>query len=133
MATTADLSAAGFCSGDSTLTLLVDSGATQDFVDPLLAPRLQDMMSDYWVLDVPHTVVAAGQHVLHGVATGTVQGTVIEYGGRERNSFFRAVVAPGMGVNLFSVTEAKWKGFSPFFTRPSPGWSSTTSFYLLTC
>ena len=86
-------------------------------------------MNDYCVLDVPRTIVAAVQHVLQGVATGTVQGTVIDDGGRERNFSFQAVVVPGMGVNLFSVTEAKWKGFSPFFTRPSPGWSSTTSFY----
>jgi len=40
MATTAALSAASFCSGDSTLTMLVDRGATHNFVDPLLTPRL---------------------------------------------------------------------------------------------
>ena len=72
MATTAVLSAASFCSGDSTLTMLVDSGTNHNFVDPLLIPRLQDMMSDYCVLDVPHTIVATGQHVFQGVATGTV-------------------------------------------------------------
>ena len=83
--TTAALSAASFCSGDSTLTMLVDSGATHNFVDPLLTPGMQDMMSDYCVLDVPHTIVAAGQNVLQGVSTGTVQGTVIDDGGRERN------------------------------------------------
>ena len=60
MATTAALSAAVFCSGDSTLTMLVDSGATHNFVDPLLTPWLQVMMSDYCVLDVPHTIVTAG-------------------------------------------------------------------------
>ena len=70
-ANTAALSAASFCYGGSTLTMLVDSGATHNFVDPLLTPRLQDMMTDYCVLDVPHTIVAAGQHVLKRVATGT--------------------------------------------------------------
>ena len=84
MATTAAPSDASFCSGDSTPTMLVGSGATHNFVDPLLTPRLQDMMSNYCVLDVPHTIVAAGQHVLQGVATGTVQGTVVDDGVRER-------------------------------------------------
>ena len=65
------LSAASLCSGDSTLKMLVNSGATQNFVDPLLTPRLQDMTSDYCVLDVPHTIVTAGQHVLKGATTGT--------------------------------------------------------------
>ena len=64
------------------------------------------MLSDYCVLDVPHAIVAAGQHVLHGVATGTVQGTVIDDGGRERYFALQAVVVPGMGTTLFSVTEA---------------------------
>ena len=92
--------------------MLVDSGATHNFVEPLLTPRLQDIMSDYCVLDVPYTIVAAGQHVLEGVATGTVQGTVIDDDGLERFFFFQAVVMPGMGANLFSFTEAMWKGLS---------------------
>ena len=91
------------------------------FVDPLLTPRLQDMMSEYCVQDVPHTIVAAGQHVLQGVATDTVQGTLIDDGGRERNFFFQAVVVPGRGANLFSVTEAIWKGVSTIFHPHKPG------------
>ena len=67
--------------------MLVDGGVTHNFVDPLLTPQLQDMISDYCVLDVPNTIVAAGQHVLQGVATGAVQGTVIDDGGRERFYF----------------------------------------------
>ena len=78
------------------------------------------MMNDYCVLDVPHTVVAAGQHVLQGVATGTVQGTVIDDGVRESNFSFQAVVVPGMGANLFSVTEATWKGVSTIFHPNKP-------------
>ena len=86
------------------------------------------MMNDYCVLDVPHTVVAAGQHVLQGVATGIVQGTVIDDGGRERNFSFQAVVVSVMGANLFSVRQCG-REFLSFFIRTSPGWSSTTSFY----
>ena len=79
--------------------------------------RLQDMMTDYWVL---RTIVAAGQHVFQVVATGTVQGTVIDDGGRERNFFFQATVVPGMGANMFSVTEAMWKGVSIIFHTHKP-------------
>ena len=120
MATTDALSAARFCSGDSTLTMLVDSGVTHNFVDPLLTPRLQDMVSDYRVLDVPHTIVAAGQHDRQGVATGTVQGTVIDDGGCETNFSFKAVVEPRIGANLFSVIEATWKGVSTIFHPDKP-------------
>ena len=67
------------------------------------------------IRDSPHTIVAAGQHVLQGVATGTVQGTVIDDRWRERNFSFQAVVVPVMGSNLFPVTEALWKGVSTSF------------------
>ena len=109
--------------------MLVDSGATHNFVEPLLTPRLQDIMSDYCVLDVPYTIVAAGQHVLEGVATGTVQGTVIDDGGRERNFFFQATVVPGMGANMFSVTEAMSKGVSTIFHPHKPRMEFDDSFY----
>ena len=56
--------------------MLVDSGATHNYADPLLPPWLQAFMTDYSVLSVPHTIVTAGQHVLQGVATGTVRGTI---------------------------------------------------------
>ena len=78
------------------------------------------MMNDYCVLDFPHTVVAAGQHVLQGVASGTVQGTVIDDGVREIIVSFQAVVVPGMGTNLFSVTEETWKGVSTIFHPHKP-------------
>ena len=100
--------------------MLADDGATPTFVDPLLNPRLQDIQCDYCVLDVPHTIVAAGEHVLQGVATGAVQGTGIDDVWRERQFSFEAFVVPRMGANLFSVTEAMWKGGSTIFHPHKP-------------
>ena len=77
-------------------------------------------MSDYCILDVPHTIVAAVQHVLQGVATGTVQGNVIDVSGRERNVSSQTVVLPGLGANLFPVTEAMRKGVSAIFYLRKP-------------
>ena len=92
--------------------MLVDSGATHSFVDPLLAPRLQDTMSDCCALDVSHTIVAAGQHVLQGAATGTVQGTVIDDGERERNLLFQALECQEWVPTCSLSLEAMWKGVS---------------------
>ena len=39
---------------------------------------------------------------------------------RERNFIFQAVVVPGMGANLFSVTEVMWKGVSTIFHPHKP-------------
>ena len=43
MAMNVALSAASLCSGDLTLTMLVDSGATHNFVDPLLTPGFKSL------------------------------------------------------------------------------------------
>ena len=119
MAMNVALSAASLCSGDLTLTLLVDSGATHNFVDPFLTPWLQEFVTDYSVLSAPHNIVTAGQHVVQGVATGTVRGTISD-DGLERVLSFHAVVVPGMGVNLFSVTEAMRKGIATIFHPDKP-------------
>ena len=57
-------------------------------------------MTDYSVLSVPHTIVTAGQHVLQGVATGTVRGTISDDGGLERVVFLeiRFASIPGFDI-----------------------------------
>ena len=47
-------------SGGDKVTMLVDSGATEYFVDPLLTPGLQDAMRDFRALDVPYQVEGIG-------------------------------------------------------------------------
>ena len=54
------------------------------------------------------------------VVTGTVRGTISDYGGFERFVSFHAVVVPGMGANLFSVTEAMRKGDATIFHPDKP-------------
>ena len=43
---------------------MVDSGATYNFVDLFLTPRLKEFMSDYHVLRVPQNIVGTGEHVI---------------------------------------------------------------------
>ena len=100
---------------------MVDSGATHNFVDPFPTPRLKEFMSDYRVLNVPQNIVGIGEHVLKGVATGIVRGTVTDDGGHERQFSFDAVVLSGTGSNLFSSTTAMQKGIATYFTLASPG------------
>ena len=71
-------------------------------------------------MSVSHTIVTAEQHVLQGVATGTVRYTIPDDGGLERVVAFHAVVVPGMGSNLFSVSEAMRKGVAPIFHPDNP-------------
>ena len=47
-------------SGGDKVTMLVDSGATEHFVESLLTPGLQDSMRDFRALDVPYQVEGIG-------------------------------------------------------------------------
>ena len=99
---------------------MVESRATHNVVDPFLTSRLKEFMSDYRVLNVPQNIVDIGEHVLKGVATGIVRGTVTDDGGHERQFSFDAVVVPGMGSNLFSVTTAMQKRIATLFHPDKP-------------
>ena len=109
--------------------MLVDSGASDRYVPPSLTPGLRASIGDFDVLQVPHTIVAAGQGLLKGVAMGTVHGTVTDDGGNKRHNSFRAVVVPVLGTNLFSVTTAMLKESPRCFTQPTPAWRKPASFY----
>ncbi|CAB1109507.1 unnamed protein product [Ectocarpus sp. CCAP 1310/34] len=120
MATHAELSLAPFRSDVSSIQMVVDSGATDNYLDPGLTPGLRAHMRDVERLRVPHTIVAAGQHVLKGVATGTIFGAVTDDNGNDRHVSFRGILVPGLGTNLFSVTLAMLKGVATLFHPDNP-------------
>lgn len=120
MATPAEMSLAPFRSDGSCIRMVVDSGATDNYLDPALTPGLRAHMCDVEDLQVPHTIVAAGQHLLKGVTTGTIFGAVTDDSGNDRSVSFRVVLVPGLGTNLFSVTAAMQKGVATLFHPASP-------------
>ena len=113
MASTPDLSGEGGLLTDGTyIELLVDSGASFNFVDPELTPGLLASMRDYEPLQVPHQIVAAGKHILYGVAAGTINGTITDDDGNKRDFSFHAIIVPGRGTNLFSVSLVMVEGMA---------------------
>ena len=100
--------------------MVVDSGATDNYVDPARIPGLRAYMRDVEELRVSHTIVAAGQNLLQGVATGTICGAVTDDSGNDRLISFRVIVVPGLGTNLFSETATMLKGLTTLFQPTNP-------------
>ena len=100
--------------------MVLDSGATDTYVDPALTPGLLAKMRDVQHLRVPHTIVAAGQHLLQGAATWTVCGVVVDNRRQELPVSFRVIVVPGLGASLLSVTAAMLKGVATMFEPGDP-------------
>ena len=100
--------------------MLVGSGATDNFLDPVLTPGVRAHMRDFEDLRIPLPIIAAGQHVLHGVTTGVLFGTVADDSGHNRQVSFRVVLVPGLGTNFFSVTAALSNGVTSLFYPDNP-------------
>ena len=115
MTTPAEMSLAPFRSDGSCIRVVVDSGATNNCLDPVLTPRVRAHLCDVEDLQVPHRVVAAGQHLLKGVTTGTVFESVTDDNRNDRRVSFRVVLVPDLITNLFSVTAAMQKGVATLF------------------
>ena len=115
MATPAEMSLASFRSDESCIQMVVDSGATNNYLDHALTPGVPAQMCDVEDLRVPHTIVATGQHLLKGETTGTIFGTVTDDNRNDRRVSVRVVLVPDLGANLFSVTAAKQKGVATLF------------------
>ena len=95
--------------------MVVDRGATNNYLDLALIPGMRAHMCNVEHLQVPYTIVAAGQHLLKGVTTGTIFGAVTDDNGNDRRVSFRVVLVPDLGTNLFSVTTAMQKGVATLF------------------
>ena len=115
---------APFCSDGSCIQMVVESGATNNYLDPALTPRVRAHMCDVEDLQVPHTIVAAGQHLFKGVTTGTIFGAVTDDNGNDRRVSFRVASVPDLGSIPFSVTAAMQKGVATLFHPANPGLES---------
>ena len=120
MATPAEMSLAPFRSNGLCIRMVVDSGATNNYFDPALTPGVRAHMCDVEGFQVPYTIVAAGQHLLKGVTTGTIFGAVTDGNGNDRRVSFRVVLVPDLGTNLSSVTAAMQKGVAALSHPANP-------------
>ena len=77
-------------------------------------------MSDYAVLDQPHKIYGVGGHILEGIGTGTIYGTVLDIHKRQVLVNVSVFVVPGLGRNLLSVPASASKGVATIFDRDRP-------------
>ena len=85
-------------------TLLVDSGASESFLDDELIPDLKTRMRELKTLSTPREITTAGKHTLHGIGTGIISFTIRDNHGTQLPVNMRALVVPGLGRNIFAPT-----------------------------
>ena len=78
-------------------TLLVDSGASESFLDDELISGLKEMMREFKELSTPKEITTAGKHTIYGVGTGIISFTIRNSHGAQLPVNLRALVVPGLG------------------------------------
>ena len=116
----AESSLVPFRSDGSSILVFLYSGATDNYLNPALTPGVRAHMCEIEDVRITLPIIAAGQHVLHGVTTGVFLGTVADDSVHDRQVSFRVVLVPGLGTNLFSVTAVLSNGVASLFYPDNP-------------
>ena len=85
-------------------TLLVESGASESFLDDELIPGLKERVRELKELPTPKEITTAGKHTTYGVGTGIIAFTIRDSHGAQLPVNLRALVVPGLGRNIFTPT-----------------------------
>lgn len=99
----------------NSITILVNSGALEHYLDIDLHPELRERMIDYKILKEPHQIVTAGKHVIDGIVKCTINGTFNGQHGEKQQVVFAAIAVPGLGKHLFSPLLASRMGVGTIF------------------
>jgi len=100
-----------FTVGDSdSFSMMVDSGASDHYVDDKLVPWIKSKMINLQEINPAREITTAGMHTLYGTATGDIVCKVADSDGKERTANIPIVIVPGIGKHLFSSGSAKSRG-----------------------
>ena len=100
--------------------ILVDSGASDHYVDEFLIPELNRRLLDYTCLTTPRRILIAGGALLDGTGEGNLQRVIIENYGNGHFVRIQILVVPTIVHNLFSVKTATRNGIVSIFDRENP-------------
>ena len=107
-------------SNPDVFTMLVDSGASDHFVDSELIRGLQQGMVEYRKLEQPKPIETAGNKQVFATATGKICGHIINKSGPPIPVRIFVMIVPGMGRHLFSSARAMKSGVSTILETGNP-------------
>ena len=100
-----------FTVGDSdNFSMMVDSGASDHYVDDKLVPGIKSKMINLQEINPAREITTAGMHTLYGTATGDIVCEIADNNGEVHRAHIPIVIVPGIGKHLFSSGSAKSRG-----------------------
>ena len=89
------------------MTMVVDSGASDHYVDYKLVEGIKQLMFHYQEFDAPRTMTTAGLHTLLATAIGHSRSKVTDSNDRTTMVTIPITIVPGRGRNLLSPVRLK--------------------------
>ena len=105
---------------DDSVSVLVDTGASDHCFDDLIIPGLQHRLLNYDFLTTPRKILTAGRASLDSMAEGILQDFVADNHGEQHLARIATLILPGIGRTLFSVKLATKKGVVSIFDFDNP-------------
>ena len=87
--------------------MVVDSGASDHYVDDKLDKGIKQLMFDYQEFDTARTITTSELHTLLGTATGKLRSKVTHSNGWTRMPTLPTTMMPGIGRNLYPQVQLK--------------------------
>ena len=109
-----------FKTDGNSITILVDSGASEHYLDIDLHPGLREGELDYEIPKGPYQINTAGRHVFEGIVKGTIIGAFNGQHGEKQEVAFSAIAVPGLGRYLFIPPVASRIGVVTVFDLVQP-------------
>lgn len=91
------------CAQETLLSRIVDSGASDHYVDSELIPGLRYVVKDYIELQIHREITTAGKYTLHEKATGTLHVLIKNSNGKSERASLKVTIVPG---TMFSSVAA---------------------------
>ena len=86
--------------GDDSVTVLVDSGASDHYFDDLIIPGLKYRLLNHVLLTTPRKILTARGGLLDGTDEGILQGLVTDNHGGQHLARIAILFVPSIGRNL---------------------------------
>ncbi len=92
------------------VTMLVDSGADNHFIDSNLTPRINNFVAGFKKFSKPFIITCGGNAKVQATGCGVIQGIFKHASGKRVRHSLPVIIAPGLGQHLFSVTKIAENG-----------------------
>lgn len=96
------------------MTMLLDSGADNHFIDSNITPQIHKFVARFKTFSKSFIIACGGNAKVQATGCGVIQGIIKHASGERTRHSLPVIIAPGLGQHLFFVTKIAENGTVSF-------------------